>query len=210
MNRLKTTAVVFFFIGLLADVFGQYSDERIEAVINSGNDRLLKTSEAYRSHAVRYRESVLALGKLMKRADSARHVIRNSSLPMEAQRIAFEMIELSVNKVPDDVSVKVRASDPSLILSINKSIPLEFIYQLERNYQARLLTIAKISQWAVGLLSFIQDPSINYVNADRVNVPDSVFLSEVRSYQFRKHEVIADIGAGTVISKKCFPCFAVS
>jgi len=197
MNKLKTILILYFLINSTVHAFGQYYDDSIDEIINSKNDTLFKNIDDYNFYALKYKESIFDLRKIEKQVDSVRNIIRSSSLVMEAQGITIEIINLAINDKDDDVSLKVKELDPLLISSINKLVPLEFIYELDRNYYFQFLTIEKTKLWVTKISKFILNKSIDYFNADKIKVPDTVFLSEVKTYKFRKHDVIADIGAGS-------------
>ncbi|NOT77183.1 MAG: class I SAM-dependent methyltransferase [Cyclobacteriaceae bacterium] len=116
---------------------------------------------------------------------------------MDEKRIALEIINMSTNDKPGDSYSNVKELDPSLVSSMNKLVSLELIYELERNFNTQLSTIKKTRLWTERVSKFIHNQSIDYFNADKVKVPDSVFLSEIKTYTFGKNDVIADIGAGS-------------
>jgi len=197
MNKLKAILLLCFIMCTTVHAFGQYYDDSIDEVINSKNDSLFKNIGDYSSSALKYRESMGAIKKMQGQVDSLRNIIKGSSFTAEEQRITSELIKLAINDKREDVSLKVKELDRSLISSINKHLPIEFLYELDRKYYVQFLTIKKTKLWAAKLSKFIHNKSIDYHNADKIKVPDTVFLSELKTYKFKKDGVIADIGSGS-------------
>ena len=131
-------------------------------------------------------------------------VVKKSDLTKNEQHILSELIGLSMNNVSGDVYSKAKGLDQRLIIKFNNYISMASLYNIDREY-AKMAK--EFNSWKSKICKFINQ-SIEYYGADNNMVSDSVFLAEIKLYEFKTDEIIADIGTGSgyfeiVLSKFC-------
>jgi ubiquinone/menaquinone biosynthesis C-methylase UbiE len=165
----------------------------IEKVISSRNDSLFKNTRDYAINARKYRKLTQAIVDLDEMRDSIFKAAPKLDLNETEQRMLSDLIGLSVNNVSGDVYSKTKVLDQALVVKFNRYVSMTSLYAKDREY-AKMAR--EFSSWISKICKFINQ-SIEYYDADNVMVSDSAFLSEVQLYEFKKGEIIADIGAGS-------------
>jgi ubiquinone/menaquinone biosynthesis C-methylase UbiE len=199
---MKTRLVIIIYSLIWLSVYGVGQDFNcVGEIVNSKNDSLFKNNEDYVINALKYKKLIQSQDVVL---DSILRKVAKSDLTEPEQQMLRELFSLSTNNISGDIYSKIKLLDQQLIIKINRHVSLTSLYSMDREF-ARIAR--DVYSWTSEICKFI-NRSIEYYDANHKKVDDSVFLSEIRLYEFDTGDIIADIGTGSgyfeiVLSKFC-------
>ncbi len=194
---MKTCLLFVLFITLHFASLGQSGSTCSEEILNERLAPVLGSIENYQENIKKHKNAINKLEGHRKTTDSLQTVVENSSLSADEKQVFKELISLAVNNTPNDVSVKTRTLDSRYVMPFNNLIPLASLYDLDKKFNLENTAIIESEKWATEVCKFATNKNIDYYNAEKIKENDDVFEKEIKQYNLKKGEIIADIGTGS-------------
>jgi len=205
---MRIIFLIFLFFSLSAISTGQNLNPCVEGILHGHYKDALENKGDYNEYILKYQSASKQLNMYKNKIDSLIKVIHMSDFS-DSEKSSFGEIMHLINNDTIDLYFRVRVLNQNAVLKLNSLISMSYLYELERNYVRLEISenIEKCKKWAVNLCRFSLN-AINYYNSDNKRVPDSIFKKEIALYNFKKGDIIADIGAGSGYFEKAISKYA--